>query len=183
MTKNFRRGGAGALALGVAILLGGCAAYDAPGYATSYPGYQTYPQPAYPAYPAQPYYGQPAVVPGGYVGVDVYREPSPRYWGSRPVAPAAYPPGYYGGRPGWNDRDRGRDWDRDRNDRGNRGWRGAPPPQAQLPGAVPVVPVVPPRGPGAGGGGRGQGGVPFVDPRVGSGTVIPVPRQDSGNTP
>lgn len=174
MTMNLRRGGAGALALGAAILLGGCAAYEEPGYA--YPGYSTYPQATYPqatypVYPAQPYYGQPAVVPGGYVGVDVYREPAPRYWGGRPPAPYPYPPAY--GRPGWNDRDR----DGDRGDRG-RGWRGAPPPQAQLPAAVPVVP---PRGPG--GAGPRPPTVPFVDPRTGSGTIIPPARQDSGNTP
>lgn len=166
MTMNIRRGGAGALALGAAILLGGCAAYEEPGYA--YPGYSTYPQATYPVYPAQPYYGQPAVVPGGYVGVDVYREPAPRYWGGRPAAPYPYPPAY--GRPGWNDRDR----DHDR----GRGWRGAPP-QAQLPGAVPVVP---PRGPGVGRPGGPQV-VPFGDPRVGTGTIIPPPKQDSGNTP
>ena len=162
MTTTFRRGGAALLVAGAALVLGGCAAYEEPGYATypAYPGYSTY--------PAQPYYGQPAVVPGGYVGVDVYRDPGPRYWDRRPVAPYPYPPAY--GRPGWNDRDR----DHDR----CRGWRGAPPP-AQLPGAVPVVP---PRGPGAGRPG-GPHAVPFGDPRVGTGTVIPPPKQDSGNTP
>lgn len=163
-----KRGAGSATVLGAALLMGGCAVYDQPGVAT-YPTYQSYPSyPAYSSYPAYPYYGEPAVVPGGYVGVDVYRERGPRYWGGPP--PRAYPaPGY--GRPGWNDRD---------NDRGR--WRGAPPPQAQLPGVVPGVPVVPPRSPG-GGGRPGVGGVPFGDPRVGTGTINPAPRQDSGNTP